>query len=578
MTPYDSQSARKPRSSARRAQPTDAGGQSHAFPTADHAMDEATVGARRARATGAAQRHADDSSRYEGSTNYDQSTGYDESAGYDEPAGYDDLAGYDDMNWSSPVRLRSGGREPMETADAMRHQGAGRRAKAAEQEAVEETPAFKGQLRKIASRLAAIRFDQEDANPGEDILLGDMEDAQDNAQYMRKAPRREEAASDSDEEDDTSVGSRLLDAVSRFAPPLREDGWEEPLTQAWETSQMEARAGRAENMQVDADDQSMQADDWDNGRNDWHADPDQWDASHDAWGSDSDVMERYARPSTSTRKSASYGKRDNVVQFPSARRSAKTSAPDAWDDPLDDAWEDTSTLLPVTEGRSFASRQSPIFWLVGSLLLISLIAVLGMIGLEKWRGMEVDRIEAARVKQNAEEKARYKLVYRDLIESNAYEQGVHPAMVAAVVHTESRFDPKAVSYLGARGLMQIMEETGDWIAQKLDEKVNYTFDSLFKPEVNVRYGTWYLGFLTRMFDGDITKVAAGYHAGQSAVQRWLADPVYSSDGVTLERIPEDYASTAEYVEKVVKAYDMYIKHYYPSSATTTDAEGEQSAA
>jgi len=227
-----------------------------------------------------------------------------------------------------------------------------------------------------------------------------------------------------------------------------------------------------------------------------------------------------------------------------------------------DAFEDTSTILDIPEQKRFFSRQPPAFWIAAALLLAALFVVAGVVGINAWREAEAARQEARRLRELAEEKAKYKLEYRSLIDDYASEQGVDPALVAAIIYNESRFDPNAVSRLGARGLMQTMEETGGGIAGKLKEEESYTSDSLFNPETNIRFGTWYLGFLSKTFGGDPVKIAAGYHAGQNAVGNRLKDPEYSSDGFLLDRIPDDYASTDQDVQRVTKSYENYNKQYY----------------
>lgn len=164
------------------------------------------------------------------------------------------------------------------------------------------------------------------------------------------------------------------------------------------------------------------------------------------------------------------------------------------------------------------------------------------------------------------EEAQYRLLYRDLIEDYAAEQTLDPALVAAVIYNESRFDPGAVSRVGARGLMQIMPDTAEWLAHKLSEEDGYSFERMFDAETNIRFGCWYLGYLSRSFGGDPVKIAASYHAGQNAVSSWLNDPLIAPDGWTLavQNIP--YPDTRQYVERVVKAYAIYQKHYYAPQA------------
>jgi soluble lytic murein transglycosylase len=149
----------------------------------------------------------------------------------------------------------------------------------------------------------------------------------------------------------------------------------------------------------------------------------------------------------------------------------------------------------------------------------------------------------------------YPLAYRDKIEKYAAEFQLDPARVAAVIYCESSFRPEAVSSAGARGLMQIMPETGAWIAEKLHEASGYKDSYLFDPDVNIRYGCWYLSYLDARFDGDLTKATAAYHAGGARVDEWLTDSKYSEDGVTLAYIPFD--STRQYVSRVKTAYEHY---------------------
>ena len=170
--------------------------------------------------------------------------------------------------------------------------------------------------------------------------------------------------------------------------------------------------------------------------------------------------------------------------------------------------------------------------------------------------------ERRRLEAEAAERAQHPLVYGDLITQYAAAQELDPALVSAVILCESSFDAQAESRLGARGLMQLMEETAGWVAHKLGEDdASYTFDRLYDPETNIRYGTWYLSYLSRRFDGDATKIVCAYHAGQGNVDAWLKNPQYSSDGVTLDVIPTE--DTATYAGRVLRARDVYRKYYFP---------------
>lgn len=178
------------------------------------------------------------------------------------------------------------------------------------------------------------------------------------------------------------------------------------------------------------------------------------------------------------------------------------------------------------------------------------------------RSYLVAQEERRRLEAEAAERAQHPLYYGDMILAYAERQELDPALVAAVILCESSYDPQAESRLGARGLMQLMEDTAGWVAHKLDEDgEGYAFDKLYDPETNIRFGTWYLGYLSRRFGGDATKIVCAYHAGQGNVDSWLQNPKYSSDGVTLDVIPTQ--DTATYAERVLRARDVYRKYYFP---------------
>ena len=154
----------------------------------------------------------------------------------------------------------------------------------------------------------------------------------------------------------------------------------------------------------------------------------------------------------------------------------------------------------------------------------------------------------------------YPMEYTDLIRSNAARQGIEPAQVAAVILAESGYDPMAVSGVNAQGLMQIMPDTGKWLAGKFDEE--YVEGCLFDPETNIRYGCWYLGYLMRRYDGDMVCATAAYHSGQGTVDGWLADPAFSNDGKSLIDIKGKNAKS--YVSRVLEYYEKYAELYGPA--------------
>jgi len=156
---------------------------------------------------------------------------------------------------------------------------------------------------------------------------------------------------------------------------------------------------------------------------------------------------------------------------------------------------------------------------------------------------------------------RYPLHYRDLIEQYAAEYNLQPSFVAAIIRNESSFQPEAESSVGARGLMQLMPATAEWIAGKLKVE-GYAFERMKDPASNIRFGCWYLRYLSSLFRGDPVCVICAYHAGQGEITTWLSNRNYSPDGVTLslENLPD--GPTKTYAGRVTRDYGIYQKKYF----------------
>jgi len=152
----------------------------------------------------------------------------------------------------------------------------------------------------------------------------------------------------------------------------------------------------------------------------------------------------------------------------------------------------------------------------------------------------------------------YPVAYTDLIEKYADQYELDPYLVQSIMRCESSNDPTAKSDVGAIGLMQIMPETGEWIAHKIDPELAYSLDMLEDPATSIEYGCWYLHFLSERFDGSIIEVVSAYNAGHGSVEDWLKDARFSQDG-KLTTIPLE--DTARYYEKVVVAYQNYTTLY-----------------
>lgn len=143
---------------------------------------------------------------------------------------------------------------------------------------------------------------------------------------------------------------------------------------------------------------------------------------------------------------------------------------------------------------------------------------------------------------------RFPLDYVDDVRKQSRQQALDPAVVLGLIRRESVFDPHARSPAGARGLMQIMPQTGRQIARNLNEKWQ-SEQSLFNPNVNVRYGAHYYKQMLDRFGGHFALAAAAYNAGPGRVERWLPKDKPMSADIWMETIP--YKETREYVAAVL---------------------------
>ena len=152
----------------------------------------------------------------------------------------------------------------------------------------------------------------------------------------------------------------------------------------------------------------------------------------------------------------------------------------------------------------------------------------------------------------------YPVKYSSYVEDASAELGVPETLIYATIQVESHFDPEARSEVGARGLMQITEETFEWLRTKETfGSPSLTFADLDKPDIAINYGTYFLKLLLEEFDGDVPTAMAAYHAGRGSVHSWLEQAKYSSNGQTLDEIPKD--DTAYYVQKIQRAMGVYEK-------------------
>lgn len=155
------------------------------------------------------------------------------------------------------------------------------------------------------------------------------------------------------------------------------------------------------------------------------------------------------------------------------------------------------------------------------------------------------------------EKRIYPIEYSEYVKKYSNEFGVPQKIIYAVIKTESNFNETAVSPASAHGLMQLTEETFFDVAKMLGESPS-AFD-IYSPDVNIRYGTRYLFYLYKLYDGNWDTAIAAYNAGLGNVNKWLLDSGLSDGKGNLTKIP--FEETRSYLEKVKKAAEKYDDLY-----------------
>ena len=151
----------------------------------------------------------------------------------------------------------------------------------------------------------------------------------------------------------------------------------------------------------------------------------------------------------------------------------------------------------------------------------------------------------------------YRQDYSEYVEKYAKENNIDSLLVYAIIKAESNFNDDAVSNKGATGLMQLMNETAEEVAQ--NESIEFVSnDSLYNPEINIQIGVTYFANLLEIF-GNVAIALAAYNAGMGTVQSWIDDGIIKANGSDIENIP--YKDTNMYVRKILNDYEIYKKLY-----------------
>ncbi len=144
-----------------------------------------------------------------------------------------------------------------------------------------------------------------------------------------------------------------------------------------------------------------------------------------------------------------------------------------------------------------------------------------------------------------------------IIRKQAAEKHLDPALIAAVIYAESKFEPRPSS-AGAEGLMQILPETAYYLAH-LSGGHSFTAADLATPEINVAYGSYYLRYLLDHYEGNEMLAIAAYNGGLTNVDRWVAQARASGRSLAISAIP--FPETREYVQRVLDAQQEYRETY-----------------
>src|SRR5215216_1173684 len=150
------------------------------------------------------------------------------------------------------------------------------------------------------------------------------------------------------------------------------------------------------------------------------------------------------------------------------------------------------------------------------------------------------------------------LRHEDIIRQQAADKGLDPALIAGVIYTESRFRDQT-SHAGAKGLMQILPSTADYIARKSGGTA-FEQGDLATPQINIAYGSWYLRYLLQHYHGNQLLALAAYNAGEGKVDEWYRDAVMrGEDFQAATHIP--FPETRDYVARVLDARSRYREAY-----------------
>ena len=182
---------------------------------------------------------------------------------------------------------------------------------------------------------------------------------------------------------------------------------------------------------------------------------------------------------------------------------------------------------------------------LGVLLFIVALAAIALISLKPWADKAVQEFTLP-------------LRHEDIIRQQAQEKNLDPSLIAGVIYVESRFRDQT-SHAGAKGLMQLMPATADYIAHK-SGGTRFVQGDLATPQINIAYGSWYLRYLLDHYNGNTPLALAAYNAGEGKVDGWWREAADRGESFSVaDHIP--FPETREYVAKVLEARGKYRRKY-----------------
>ena len=154
----------------------------------------------------------------------------------------------------------------------------------------------------------------------------------------------------------------------------------------------------------------------------------------------------------------------------------------------------------------------------------------------------------------------YSRKYENIVEIYSQKYQVDPNLIFAIIKAESNFNATAVSGKGAKGLMQLMEDTAKEVCKKVDTKIdtNKVGDKLLEADINIELGTKYISILLEKYN-NIAIALTAYNAGIGTVDNWIEKGIIQNDGEDIQNIP--YKETNNYVRKILRDYKIYQKIY-----------------